>query len=110
MFAKGNLQGREGLDLRSGSVPWLRARQLLHQVVDVFELAKRRPAFIPPSPERARRQPDCKCLGKIFGRVRLRVPRPQVQDVVAAFRFWFVEVGIRAGERAEQFSPASFEV
>ena len=46
----------------------------------------------------------------VSAKVRLRVPRGQVQDVAAALRSWFVEVRIRLRERTEQFAVLAFEV
>src|SRR5690349_8814909 len=42
--------------------------------------------------------------------MRLRVPRRQMQYVLAALRSRFVEVGIRLRERAKQLAVLSFEV
>src|SRR5689334_20930173 len=42
--------------------------------------------------------------------MRLRVPRRQMQNVLSTLRPWFVEVGIRLRERAEEFAVLAFEV
>ena len=55
-------------------------------------------------------QPYGERLGKIFRRMRLRVPCIEVQDVAAAVRFWLVRRRILLGERSERTDPPALEV
>ena len=57
---------------------------LLHEPIDVLEFAQRRPAAIVATPARLRLQPDREGLGKVLGRVTLRVPVPQMEHKIAA--------------------------
>ena len=55
-----------------------------HGRVDVLELRHGRPAGVLAAPACARWQPDRKRLGKVFGRVALRVPVTEMQHVTSA--------------------------
>ena len=78
-----------------------------HQLVDVLELAQRRPAGVAVAPVRARRQPDRERLGEILVGMALRVPQPQMLDVVLAGRIGPVVARIALRRAAEQLLPAA---
>src|SRR5688572_20181660 len=61
---------------------------LLHQLIDVFQLAHGRPAFVATAPIGSRTQPDGEGFSEILVRMTLRVPEPQVLDVAFARRVW----------------------
>jgi len=86
------------------------AGNIVHQLIDVFELTQGRPTLVPPAPTRSRTQPHSECFGEVFCRMRLRVPRGQMQYKLSALRFWLVEVGIGLRKRTEEFTVLSFEV
>src|ERR1700682_5010164 len=46
MFLQRHLQHRKRLDFRARAVPWFRACEFFHQLVNVFQLLQRRPALI----------------------------------------------------------------
>src|ERR1051326_8062762 len=63
------------------------AGHVAHQAMDIIELFERFPSGVSPAPVlRPRRQPDSKCLGKIFVGVSLGVPVGQVTDEALAIR------------------------
>ncbi len=110
VFAQFYLHCGQRLDFSARPVSRFCAGEIGHQLVDVFELAQCGPAAISASPLRARSQPHGKRFGEVFGRVRLCVPRRQVQHVFPALRFRLVEVRIRLRERAEELPVLAFEV
>src|SRR6185369_10913358 len=68
------------------------------------------PATITTTPLRTWSEPDCERLGEVFRRMCLRIPRGQVQHILAALRFGFVEIRIRLRKRAEELAMLAFEV
>src|ERR1051325_2853196 len=64
------------------------AAERVHQLIDLFQFAQRRPAGVPLTPVKTRSEPDRECLGKIFIRMRLRVPILQMHDITAAEGSW----------------------
>src|ERR1043165_2023645 len=102
MFSQSYSQRRQWLDFCARPVSRLGARETVHQLVDVFQFVQRGPTTITTTPLRTRREPDGERFGEVFRRVRLRVPRRQVQHEFAALGFWLVEVGIRLGEGSEE--------
>jgi hypothetical protein len=76
-------------------------RDLLHK----SQLAQRRPGRVAALPAGARRQPDGKGLGKILGRMALRIPVAQVLHMVAARRPRAIGGAIGFGCRPEQRTP-----
>ncbi len=83
------------------------AGDLPHQLVDIFELLERRPAGIARAPMRARPQPHREGFGEILVRMALRVPQPQMLDVIAARRIGPVIARIALRRRTEQLLPAA---
>src|ERR1043165_3617904 len=110
VFAQSDPQRGEWFDFRTRAVLWFGACDLFHQLVDILELFERGPAAIAAPPLQSWRQPHGECFGEVFRRMCLRVPGGQVQYVLATLRPWFVEVGIRLRERAEELAVLAFEV
>src|SRR6185503_12270886 len=110
VFAQRRTQFGNWFNLGARAVAWLGSGQLVHQRVDVFKFSERRPAFVTSPPARTRRQPNCKRLGEVFSRMRLRVPGRQVQHKLPAFWFRFVELRVALRERSEVLAPLTFEV
>ena len=85
----------------------LLAGDLGHQLVDIFELLQRRPAGIALAPVGARLQPDREGLGEVLVGMALRIPQPQMLDVILARRIGPVVARIAGRGTAEQFLPAA---
>src|SRR5215213_4287157 len=94
MLAEGGRELGEVIDRVARFVLRALSGELSDDPVDVFQLAKGGPSLVLPSPPRPGRDHYGKGLGEVFGRVRLGVPRREVQDVVPAVRLGFVPVGI----------------
>src|SRR4051812_39297374 len=77
-----------------------------HQLVDIFELLKRRPAGVARSPVRTWPQPHRKGLGEILVRMALRIPASKVLHIAAAGRIGPVITRVAFGGRPEQLPPA----
>src|SRR5215467_9358681 len=60
------------------------AGNLAHQLVDIFELFERGPVGVAGAPMRAWPQPYGKSLGEVLIGMTLRIPQPQVLNVIAA--------------------------
>src|ERR1041385_587360 len=75
VFTQRQAKSRQRFNLGPRSVSWFCPRYLCHQLIDVFELAERRPTFITTTPLRTRRQPHGEGFSEIFRRMRLRIPR-----------------------------------
>src|SRR5437773_11867216 len=73
-------------------------------MVDILQFAHCAPALIltPPS---SSFEPDGKGLGKIFCRMHLRVPRIEVEDVIAASRLRLVPLRVRNPVGTERVRP-----
>src|SRR6266581_108159 len=110
VFPERCLQHGERFNLRSRSVLRFCPRQLSHNLVDILQLPERWPTPVATPPARPWCQPDSKALGKVFRRVRLRIPRPQMQNVVATPWFWLVKVRILFREGTIQLAPAPLEM
>src|SRR5688572_2817741 len=83
----------------------LHTADVRHQLVDVFQLAQRRPALVLATPAGARLQPDGERLGEVLGRMALRVPVTEVQHEVAARGPRTIDVRVRARSLAERAPP-----
>src|SRR5690606_40601380 len=82
-------------------------RDLLHQAIDILELPERGPARVVAAPARARLQPDGKCFGEILGRVALRIPVTEMQDIAAAPGARRVIGWVALRRRAEHGAPVT---
>src|ERR1041384_4672920 len=102
MFSQSYSQRGQRLDFCARPVARFCTRETVHQLVDVFQLVQRGPATITTAPLRTWREPDREGFSEVFRRVRLRVPRRQVQHEFAALGFWLVEVGIGLRKRSEE--------
>src|SRR5262245_36000108 len=65
---------RQFLDPLSRSIDRSLARDRFHNAVNVFQLLQRRPSLVLPFPSRPGGKPHGERLGKIFGRMCLRIP------------------------------------
>src|SRR5215210_4402450 len=108
VFSQRSSQRGEWLDFRTNPVPWFGAREIFHQLVNVFEFVQRGPTSIAAAPLRSRTQPYSKGFREVFRRMRLRVPRGEMQNVLAALWFRLVEVRIRLRERTKQLAMLAF--
>src|ERR1051325_2246981 len=72
VFTQRQAKSRQRFNLGPRSVSWFCPCYLCHQLIDVLELAERRPTFITTTPLRTRRQPHGKSFSEIFRRMRLR--------------------------------------
>ncbi len=97
----------QGVDEKPTGHERLRAGDLRHQFVDIFELLEGRPPGIALAPIRAGGEPDREGLGEILVRVALGIPERQVLDVTPARRVRAVVVGVAGRGAAEQLLPAA---
>src|SRR6185369_17683053 len=84
VFAQRDPDLRERFDFSPHAISRTRAGNLFQKLVDIFQLAQRRPTAITAAPVRARLQPDREGLSKVFSRVGLRIPGIEIQHVTAA--------------------------
>src|SRR5437870_4070249 len=110
MFAQGDANFGQCFYFSPGTVLGTSAGDLVHDFVDVFNFPQRRPAAITPAPVRTRLQPNGERFGEVLSRVRLRVPRLEVEYVSAAVWLGPIRFGIALREGAECQPPSSLEV
>src|SRR5882757_957481 len=79
----------------------------LGKLIDELQLGIGRPALVVAPPWRIRLEPYGKRFGKIFGRMRLGVPRPQVLHEAAAAGPRPIGVGVRQRSRPEHRAPVT---
>src|SRR5581483_4771380 len=78
----------------------------VEELVDGAQLLERRPVGVALAPAGPRRQPDGEGFCEVLGRVRLRIPLPEVVDVTAATRSRLVAGGVLEGRGSEDLPPA----
>src|SRR5437016_11272795 len=110
MFAQGDANFGQCFYFSPGTVLGTSAGDLVHDFVDVFNFTQRRPAAITPAPVRTRLQPNGERFGEILRRVRLRVPRLEIEYISTAVRLGPIRFGITLREGAKRQSPPSLEV
>src|SRR5215471_21490522 len=65
-----------------------------HDFVDISEFTLRAPTFVLAAPLRSWFEPDSECFRKVLGWMRLRIPRIEVEYIVATARLRLVPLGV----------------